>query len=126
MLGYVMDRLMEAGARDVHFLPVYMKKNRPAYELAVICDECRLRELEQIIFEETTTIGIRRAKMERTVLQREDASVMLKEGELKVKKCTLPDGKVRFYPEYDSAASIAKKAGVSLGQIIEECRHICE
>lgn len=126
MLGYVMDRLMEAGARDVHFLPVYMKKNRPAYELAVICDECRLRELEQIIFEETTTIGIRRAKMERTVLQREDASVMLKEGELKVKKCTLPDGKVRFYPEYDSVASIAKKAGVSLGQIIEECRYICE
>lgn len=126
MLGYVMERLMEAGARDVHFIPIYMKKNRPAYELSVICDECRIKELEQIIFEETTTIGIRRLKMERTVLQREDAKVMLKEGELMVKKCTLPDGQVRFYPEYDSAAIVAKKAGVSLGQIIDECRHIYE
>ncbi len=122
MLGYVMERLMEAGARDVHFIPVYMKKNRPAYELAVICDEHKIEELEQIIFEETTTIGIRRAKFTRTVLQREDAGMMLKEGELKVKKCTLPDGQIRFYPEYDSAAMLAKRAGVSLGQIIEECR----
>lgn len=126
MLGYVMERLMEAGARDVHFIPIYMKKNRPAYELSVICDECRIKELEQIIFEETTTIGIRRLKMERTVLHREDAKVMLKEGELMVKKCTLPDGQVRFYPEYDSAAIVAKKAGVSLGQIIDECRHTYE
>lgn len=110
MLGYVMDRLMEAGARDVHFIPIYMKKNRPAYELAVICDEYKIEELEQIIFEETTTIGIRRVKYTRTVLQREDASMMLKEGELKVKKCTLPDGQIRFYPEYDSAAILAKRA----------------
>lgn len=44
-----MERLMEAGARDVHFIPVYMKKNRPAYELAVICDEHKIEELEQII-----------------------------------------------------------------------------
>ena len=122
MLGYVMDRLMEKGARDVHFIPVYMKKNRPAYELTVICDECRIKELEQIIFEETTTIGIRRIKMERTILQRESASVMLKEGELKVKKCTLPDGQVRCYPEYDSAVKLARKAGVSLNQITNVCK----
>lgn len=126
MLGYVMERLMEAGARDVHFIPVYMKKNRPAYELAVICDECRIRELEQIIFEQTTTIGIRRIRMERTVLQREDTSIMLKEGELKVKKCILPDGQVRYYPEYESAAFIAKRTGKSLGQIIEEGRNLCK
>lgn len=124
MLGYVMDRLMAAGARDVHFTPIYMKKNRPAYELAVICDEYKIKELEQIIFEETTTIGIRRSKFARTVLQREDSSVMVKEGELKAKKCILPDGQVRFYPEYDSAVLLAKRAGVSLGQIIDECRHI--
>lgn len=126
MLGYVMDRLMEAGARDVHFVPVYMKKNRPAYELTAICDEDRIRELEQIIFEETTTIGIRRSRMERTVLQREDASVMLKGGELKVKKCTLPDGRVRNYPEYESAVSIARQTGVPLGQIINEGKCLLE
>mgnify|MGYP000799210604 FL=1 len=77
-LGYVMNRLLEAGARDAHFVPVYMKKNRPAYELAVICDEEKIPEMEQIIFEETTTIGIRRCRVERTVLPRENTSILLK------------------------------------------------
>lgn len=119
MLGYVMKRLMEAGARDVYFTPVYMKKNRPAYELSVICDVGTRESLEQIIFEETTTIGIRRMKLERTVLPRESVSVSLKEGELKAKKCTLPDGKVRYYPEYESALALARKSNKPLVDIME-------
>ena len=69
-LGYVLEQLFEAGARDVHYSPVYMKKNRPAYQLNVICSEEMLTKMEEIIFRETTTIGIRRMKMERTVLKR--------------------------------------------------------
>ena len=122
-LGCVMERLMEAGARDVHFIPVYMKKNRPAYELAVICDESNIHKLEQIIFEETTTIGIRRARMERTILPRESASVMLEDGgELKVKKCILPGGQVRCYPEYDSVVQLAKEKGCTFGQVMDSFR----
>ena len=122
-LGCVMERLMEAGARDVHFIPVYMKKNRPAYELAVICDESNIHKLEQIIFEETTTIGIRRARMERTILPRERASVMLEDGgELKVKKCILPGGQVRCYPEYDSVVQLAKEKGWTFGQVMDSFR----
>ncbi len=122
-LGYVMDRLMEAGARDVHFTPVFMKKNRPAYELVVICDGQKVQELEKIIFRETTTIGIRRARMERTTLFREEGSIMLKEGEMKVKKCTLPDGEIRLYPEYESAAHLAQKSGQSFWQVMDEFKH---
>lgn len=118
VLGYVMEKLLQAGARDVHFIPVYMKKNRPACELTVICDECRIKELEQIIFQETTTIGIRKVKMERSVLPRESVTVTLKEGELKAKKCTLPDGQVRCYPEYDSAAELAEKSGLPLQRVL--------
>lgn len=118
-LGYVMERLLEAGARDVHFVPIYMKKNRPAYELVVICDADKREKLEQIIFEETTTIGIRRAKMERTVLQRETGSIELSFGELKVKTCTLPDGSKKCYPEYDSAKALAKEKGMTLEQVLE-------
>ena len=70
-LGYVMDRLFDAGARDVYYTPIYMKKNRPAYQINVICKEQDISGLEQIIFRETTTIGIRRVEMERTVLERE-------------------------------------------------------
>ncbi len=118
-MGHVMNRLMDAGARDVHFVPIYMKKNRPAYELAVICDQQKIRELEQIIFQETTTIGIRRSQMERTILPREDASMMLKEGELRVKKCTLPDGQIRYYPEYESVLELAQRNGVSAVSIMD-------
>ena len=59
MLGYVMERLFEAGARDVHYTPVFMKKNRPAWQLNVICDPKDRERMEEIIFAETTTIGIR-------------------------------------------------------------------
>ncbi len=118
--GYVMDRLMENGARDVHFLPVYMKKNRPAYELAVICDADKVNVLEQTIFQETTTIGIRRIRMERSILPREASTVMLREGELKIKKCLLPDGHMRSYPEYESVIRLAQESGMSFQQVMDE------
>ncbi len=118
VLAYAMERLLKAGARDVHFIPVYMKKNRPACELTVICDECKVKELEQIIFQETTTIGIRRIKMERSILPRETVTVTLKEGEMKAKKCILPDGQVKCYPEYDSAAELAGKSGLPLQKVL--------
>lgn len=120
LLGYTMDNLMSAGARDVHFTPVYMKKNRPAYMLTVICDEAHIKKMEQIIFEETTTIGIRRMRMERTVLEREETVIALERGEVKAKKCTLPDGQVRLYPEYESVAELARKNDVSFQQVMEE------
>ena len=59
VLGYVMKKLFKVGAKDVHYAPIFMKKNRPAWELTVICGEDKAEELEQIIFTETTTIGIR-------------------------------------------------------------------
>lgn len=124
-LGHVMGRLMGSGARDAHFIPVYMKKNRPGYELVVICDEQQVGIMEQIIFEETTTIGIRRIRMKRTVLKRESDSIMLKEGELKVKKCSLPDGQIRCYPEYESATELAANNGIGLWNIMESFYKEC-
>lgn len=106
-LGYVMERLFEAGARDVHYMPVYMKKGRPAYQLNVICDEEKISELEQIIFSETTTIGIRRQRMERSVLPRRIVTVETGFGEAKVKVCDLPER--RYYPEYGSVVRLCEK-----------------
>ena len=82
VLGFVMERLMKAGARDVHYVPVFMKKNRPAWILNVICKEEDMETLQNIIFEETTTIGIRYTKMKRTILQREARAVQTPWGEL--------------------------------------------
>lgn len=121
-LGYVMEKLFEAGARDVHYTPVYMKKNRPAYQLNVICDRESVPEMERIIFRETTTIGIRRMEMERTVLERSERKVCTSLGEAEVKVCTLPDGEKRCYPEYSSAERLAKENHISYQEAFERIK----
>lgn len=107
-LGYVMERLYKAGARDVHYMPVFMKKNRPAYQLNVVCKEEDVPKLEDIIFEETTTIGIRKQRMERSILKREIKKVQTSLGEVTVKVCHISRGK-RIYPEYDSVIELCKR-----------------
>lgn len=118
-LGYVMERLMEAGARDVNYMPVYMKKNRPAYQLNVICSEEDVERMEEIIFRDTTTIGIRRVTMERTILKREKDMCRTSFGEVQVKICDGPDGK-RVYPEYESIAAIARETGIGYPKVYEK------
>lgn len=118
MLGYVMERLFEAGAADVNYIPVFMKKNRPAYLLTVICGKEFVNTLENIIFRETTTIGIRKVKMERTILERELETVTLSAGEIKAKKCVLPDGTVRRYPEYETVVRLARETGKTMQEIL--------
>lgn len=119
MLGYVMERLFENGAADVHYTPVFMKKNRPAYILSVLCEEEYVSRIEEVIFSETTTIGIRKARMERTVLKRETETIKLPCGSINVKKCILPDGGVRRYPEYETAAAIAKEKNMALKDVMD-------
>ncbi len=125
VLGYVMERLFEAGARDVYYTPVYMKKNRPAYQLNVICDEKAAPELEQIIFRETTTIGIRRVRMQRTVMHREIRQVETSFGMAEVKVCRSGEI-VRVYPEYESVAAICRGSDLNYrdvwGKICSEAK----
>ncbi len=120
-LGYVMERLMAAGALDVHYTPVYMKKNRPAYQLNVICDKEHIDQLEQIIFCETTTIGIRKIAMERSVLPRTITNVDTELGRARTKtvRITNEAGEtiIRHYPEYDSVAALAQKTGLSFQEV---------
>lgn len=125
LLGFVMDRLFEAGARDVHYTPVYMKKNRPAYQLNIICKKEDIKRLEQIIFEETTTIGIRRVQMERTVLPREIKKVLTSLGEAQVKICILESGK-RIYPEYSSVVELCKKHQMEYQAVFRLIQKECE
>ncbi len=115
VLGFVMEKLFEAGARDVHYTPVYMKKNRPAWLLTVICREEDIPGMEALIFAETTSIGIRRIRMERTILPRKKIKVMIPFGEVEVKICG-PQGAEKCYPEYESLAKICRKTGISYGE----------
>lgn len=116
VLGFVMERLMKAGARDVHYVPVFMKKNRPAWVLNVICKEEDMETLQNIIFEETTTIGIRYSIMERTILPRETRTLPTPWGEVQVKVCTL-NGKEQLYPEYESVAQLSREKEIPFTEI---------
>lgn len=116
VLGFVMERLMKAGARDVHYVPVFMKKNRPAWVLNVICKEEDMETLQNIIFEETTTIGIRYSRMERTILPRETRTLPTPWGEVLAKVCTL-NGKEQIYPEYESVAQLSREKEIPFTEI---------
>ncbi len=117
-LGFVMDKLLQAGARDVHYTPVFMKKNRPAYQLNVICKKEDISKLSDIIFEETTTIGIRRVEMERSILKRETRSIKTSVGEAVIKVCSHGNS-VKIYPEYDSVVDICNKTGLSYNEVFD-------
>ena len=118
VLGFVMERLLKAGARDVHYVPAFMKKNRPAWVLNVICKEEDMETLQNIIFEETTTIGIRYTRMERAILQRKQRIVQTPWGEAQVKVCTL-NGKEQFYPEYESVAELSRANEIPFAEIYQ-------
>ena len=118
VLGYVMKKLFKAGAKDVHYAPIFMKKNRPAWELTVICKEDQVEELEQIIFTETTTIGIREYPLMRSVLDREEKEVETVYGKASVKQVFL--GKMtRSYPEYETVKKLAKKSKVPFMDVFD-------
>lgn len=112
VLGYAMDRLLEAGALDVSYSPIFMKKNRPGYLLTVLCKENLREVLEAIIFSETTSIGIRRSTLQRTLLKRDITTVQTPYGEVEVKVCTTPDGEKFYYPEFESVKALALKKNV--------------
>lgn len=117
-LGFVMEELFQAGARDVFFQPVYMKKNRPGWLLTVLCMEALREEMEDILFRDTTTIGIRRILMDRTVLERREETVQLPEGTAQAKICR-HKGKTFYYPEYESIAALCKASGKSFQEIYQ-------
>ena len=124
VLGYVMEQLFAAGARDVNYMPIYMKKNRPAYQLNVICKEDQISQLETIIFRETTTIGIRRQKMERRILRRTFQEVDTPYGTAQVKVCS-SDSLHRVYPEYENAKVLAAENQVPLQDVYHAIHQAC-
>ena len=124
-LGFVMEELFASGALDVQYLPCFMKKNRPAWLLVVLCKVEDVAKMEKIIFMHTTTIGIRKVEMERTCLSRSMCSVEVF-GESADVKVVDVYGEKRFYPEYESVSQIARKTKKPFGEvynkIVSECK----
>lgn len=116
-LGYVLEKLMDAGALDVSYAPIFMKKNRPAYRLEVICRAEIREKLSEIIFDETTTIGVRYYLVQREELARIRTLVDTELGQIEAKQVSTTSGHTYTYPEYESMKSIASELGVSMKSV---------
>lgn len=111
-LGFLQERLFENSARDVTVIPCFMKKNRPAFLLQVICDNREVAKMESLIFENTTTIGIRRVQMERTKLARRQIEIRTSLGKITAKEVCI-NGKKRIYPEYESVKKLCEEKNMN-------------
>lgn len=123
-LGFVMNELFASGALDVHYLPCFMKKNRPAWLLVVLCRLEDAAKMEKIIFMHTTTIGIRMSQMERTCLARSECSVEVFGEKAEVKVVDVY-GEKRFYPEYERVSRIAQKTKKPFGEVYNKIVNEC-
>ena len=116
-LGFLMDRLFDAGALDVVFYPAQMKKNRPGILAQVIGRPDQQDILMRVLFQESTTLGVRYRYSQRRVLERSFADLESPWGQMKVKKIQLPDGSIHLYPEYEVCRKIALDTGTPLKEI---------
>ncbi|MEA5534439.1 nickel insertion protein [Crocosphaera sp. XPORK-15E] len=113
VFGYVFDGLLNAGALDVFTQSVNMKKSRPGILLTVICPLDKVSLCEEIIFKETTTLGIRQLIQKRSILDREIKTVEIKYGQVRVKIASQGKGEektiINVQPEYEDCAALARK-----------------
>ena len=117
-MGYLMDRLFDAGALDVVFCPVQMKKNRPGVQIQVMGRPGQRDELMAIIFRESSTLGIRFRYSQRKVMQRTVEEVDSPWGKIKVKKVLESTGTPFFLPEYEACREAALKHNSPLREIL--------
>ena len=125
MLGFAMEMILAAGAADVWATPIFMKNNRPAYMLSVLCREDKVEQLETLVLTQTTTIGVRRYPVSRTIMDRRNETVSTRFGDAQVKVCGYK-GKQYFYPEYESVKTICREHGVDFRTAYDEIRRKAE
>ena len=116
--GYLMERLLDIGALDVYYTPIYMKKNRPGIILSVIAAKDKEKELTTCLFAESTTLGVRRRQLERYCLERHIKEIDIGIGTVRV-KVTEIDGKRKIAPEYDDCRKLAISTGKPLREIYQ-------
>lgn len=116
VLGFAMERLFAAGALDVTLSPIFMKKNRSANTLTIICTTDKTEELVSILFSETSTLGLRIHRAERRVLARKVAEVEIPFGKIRVKYTN----ETNFTPEYEDCRKVALEHGIPVRTVIAE------
>jgi hypothetical protein len=120
--GYVLEQALATGALDVFFTPVQMKKNRPGVVLTVICPPDKADALARLIFEQTTTIGLRQSSARRRTLERTFVTVKTPLGDVRIKLARLNGRVLNAAPEYDDCQRLAREKGVPLKQVLADAQ----
>jgi pyridinium-3,5-bisthiocarboxylic acid mononucleotide nickel chelatase len=120
LLGYVVERLFEAGAQDAWLTPIIMKKGRPAVTISVLCSPVHREAIRRVLFRETGTLGIRATAVEKLALERAWLEVRTAHGDVRVKVGRLDGIAVSVAPEYEDCAAVARVAGVPAREVYEE------
>jgi hypothetical protein len=122
VIGFCYDLLLAAGALDVYTTPIFMKKNRPGVLLSVLAPEAALPALEEVLFRETTTLGVRRYPVARHKLHRKEHTVQTPWGPVKGKLGWREGQPAAFSPEYEDCARIARRHGVPLREVYAQAQ----
>ncbi len=124
VFGYVFDRLLDEGALDAFAAPIQMKKNRPGTLLSVLCNPERAAKLTEIIFQETTTLGVRRHEEARQCLARRWENVRTPWGEVRIKIASMNGSITNYAPEYEDCRKIAAEHRVPLKTVMQEAARL--
>jgi len=114
---YIIDSLFDAGAKDVYITPIIMKKSRPAAKLSVLCDTGTEKNIEEILFKETSSLGLRKYKVEKIILERKIECVKTKYGEVKIKSAFYKNKLIKSKPEYEDCIRIAKEKNIPINEV---------
>lgn len=120
-IGLAIERLMALGALDVYVVPVVMKKNRPGHLIVLLCPETRADEMAAHLFQNTTTIGVRKVTCDRYVLRREFFTVETQWGPVRIKR-SYGFGADQRKPEYDDCVRAAQTHGVPFERVRREAQ----
>jgi pyridinium-3,5-bisthiocarboxylic acid mononucleotide nickel chelatase len=124
--GYLIDQLFACGALDVFFTPIQMKKNRPAVQLTVLTPPHLLNSIRDLVFRETSTLGLRLHRLEKVMKPREIGQVETKWGVIRIKYCPERAGEpiFQYAPEYEDCCQIARLSGLPLKEVYRLAEHL--
>ncbi|WP_238882508.1 nickel pincer cofactor biosynthesis protein LarC [Clostridium sp. YIM B02551] len=120
LYGYIEEKLFEKGALDVYKTPIFMKKGRPAIKLSILVNNNCEKEVLDVIFKESTSIGVRKYKVEKIMLNREFSKVKTKYGEVTIKKSFYKGELVKYKAEYEDCRNIAIENNIPIEKVYKE------
>jgi len=120
---HLMERLLTAGALDVYFTPIVMKKSRPATQVSVLASKAQADNILKLLFQETTTLGVRIDEVDRAKLPRVQKKISTRYGRVSVKIAQRGPGQLDAVPEYEECKEIARRTGLSLRTILDEVKN---